>query len=173
MILETKRLYLEELCEQDREDLCEILQDKETMKAYEHAFTDEEVDAWLNRQLERYQQDGFGLWAVRRKSDGIMVGQCGLSLQQAKDQTLLEIGYLFKRRFWHQGYATEAAIGCKHYAFDVLGSTYVCSIIRDTNIASQKVALRNGMHKTARFEKQYYGITMPHDIYIVEKEENE
>lgn len=171
MILETKRLYLEELSEQDLPDLCEILQDEETMTAYEHAFSMEEVKAWLDNQLRRYQEDGFGLWAVRRKCDGVMVGQCGLTLQKVQKQTLLEVGYLFKRRFWHQGYATEAAIGCKNYAFEILKSSYVCSIIRDTNIASQRVALRNGMKKRTTFIKHYYGIDMPHDVFIVEKED--
>ena len=170
-ILETKRLYLEELKETDRQDLCEILQDKETMKAYEHAFSDEEVDQWLANQYRRYREDGFGLWAVRRKSDDVMIGQCGLTWQMIDGERLLEIGYLFKRKYWHQGYALEAAQGCKNYAFQVLGSNYVCSIIRDTNFASRQVALKNGMSKRKQVIKHYYGMDMPHDIFMIEKEE--
>ena len=63
-ILETERTYLREMTQDDYTDLCEILQDAETMYAYEHAFTDTEVQNWLNRQLERYKQFGFSLWAV-------------------------------------------------------------------------------------------------------------
>ena len=69
MILETERLYLRKLTPADRAALCETLQDKEAMYAYEHAFSDEEADAWLARQIARYQEDGFGLWAVIRKED--------------------------------------------------------------------------------------------------------
>ncbi|WP_416326946.1 GNAT family N-acetyltransferase [[Eubacterium] hominis] len=169
--IETKRLYLVEMSQEDRLDLCEILQDEQTMYAYEHAFSDEEVDQWLDRQLQRYREDGFGLWAIKRKEDHVMVGQCGLTWQMVDGERLLEIGYLLKRKYWHQGYAIEAAKACKEYAFQVLGSDDVCSIIRDSNIASRKVALRNKMKKKKQIIKHYQGMDMPHDIFMVEKEE--
>ena len=65
-VVETERLLLRPLTPADRGDLCEILQDKETMYAYEHAFSDEEVDQWLQNQLRRYREEGFGLWAAAR-----------------------------------------------------------------------------------------------------------
>ena len=55
VILETKRLLLRELEPEDRKDLAEILQDPQVMYAYEHEFTDDDVQAWLDRQLERYR----------------------------------------------------------------------------------------------------------------------
>lgn len=51
MILETERLYLREMNQNDFESLCKILQDKDTMYAYEGAFSDDEVHEWLDRQL--------------------------------------------------------------------------------------------------------------------------
>ena len=47
------------------------------MYAYEHEFTDADAQAWLDRQLERYRRDGFGLWAVVRRDTGEMVGRPG------------------------------------------------------------------------------------------------
>lgn len=137
------------------------------MYAYEGAFSDSEAQVWLDRQLERYRQLGFGLWAVILKQTGEMIGQCGLTIQPWKGQELLEIGYLFNRSYWHCGYATEAAQACRQYAFETLGADEVCSIIRDTNTASQQVALRNGMHKADRMVKHYRGVDMPHDRYVV------
>lgn len=169
MIVETKRLELRELTATDMSDLCEILCDKEVMYAYEHAFSREEAEAWLKNQLQRYQTYGFGLWAVILKRSGEMIGQCGLSMQHCEGEEVLEIGYLFKKAFWHQGYASEAAQACKRYAFDVLQEPRVYSIIRDTNLASQRVALRNGMRKEKQFIKHYFDMEMPHDVFVVER----
>ncbi|MGN0641654.1 MAG: GNAT family N-acetyltransferase [Huintestinicola sp.] len=166
MILETERLYLRELTQDDFGSLCAIMQDDEAMYAYEGAFTDEEVREWLDRQLSRYEKYGFGLWAVILKETDSMIGQCGLTMQPWKGEEVLEIGYLFERRHWHKGYASEAAKACKKYAFDVLKADEVCSIIRDTNLASRKVAERNGMKKTDIMTKHYRGVDMPHYRYV-------
>ncbi len=135
--------------------------------AYEGAFTDEEVQEWIDRQIARYQKWGFGLWAVILKETDELIGQCGLTMQPWQDREVLEIGYLFCRQYWHRGYATEAARGCKKYAFEELGADEVCSIIRDTNTASQNVAVRNGMVKKDCWTKHYRGVDMPHDRYVV------
>ena len=95
-----------------------------------------------------------------------MIGQCGITMQPWKDEEVLEVGYLFERAYWHKGYATEAAKACKKYAFEILKADEVCSIIRDTNIASQKVAIRNGMIVKDSWVKHYRGIDMPHDRYV-------
>ena len=167
MVLETDRLYLREMNQNDFHSLCKILQDEDTMYAYEGAFSNEEVQEWLDRQISRYQQWKFGLWAVILKETQEMIGQCGLTMQPWKDQEVLEIGYLFERSYWHRGYATEAAKACKKYAFEILKANEVCSIIRDTNIASQNVAVRNGMTKMDTWTKNYRGVEMPHNRYVV------
>ena len=169
MILETERLYFREMNQGDFVSLCEILQDERTMYAYEGAFSDQEVQEWLDRQLSRYEKWDFGLWAVILKETDKMIGQCGLTMQPWKESEVLEIGYLFNRLYWHRGYATEAARACKKYAFETLGTSEVCSIIRDTNLASQNVAVRNGMIKADAWTKHYRGIDMPHDRYVARR----
>ena len=139
------------------------------MYAYEGAFTDDEVQTWLDRQFMRYETLGFGLWAVVLKENDRMIGQCGLTIQTWKEEEVLEIGYLFERKYWHYGYATEAAVACKQYAFEKLKADEVCSIIRDSNVASQNVAIRNGMKITDYWVKHYRGVDMPHYRYVVKK----
>lgn len=169
MKLETERLLLREMTENDLDDLKEILMDGPTMYAYEGAFTEEETRRWLEGQFRRYRENGFGLWAVVLKETGEMIGQCGLSWQDADlGEPVLEVGYLFKRKHWRRGYAAEAARACRDYAFNVLHAPQVYSIIRDTNTASQNVAKRNGMTLTSRFTKHYRGVDMPHLVYSVE-----
>ncbi|MGN1343835.1 MAG: GNAT family N-acetyltransferase [Traorella sp.] len=171
MIIETQRLYLREIRQSDFDSLCDILQDKETMYAYEGPFSNQEVQDWLDKQLKRYQKDHFGLWAVILKDNEEMIGQCGLTLQPWKSEEVLEIGYLFNRNYWHQGYAIEASKACKEYAFEVLKANEVCSIIRDSNIASQNVAIRNGMRIQDSWIKHYRGVDMLHYRYVIKKGE--
>lgn len=170
-VLETPRLYLRQIDQDDYDALSKILQDEETMYAYNGAFSDAETQAWLDRQIDRYQQYGFGLWAVILKERDEMIGQCGLTMQPWDGRQVLEIGYLFQKAYWHKGYATEAAKACKEYAFTTLHADEVCSIIRDTNTASQNVALRNGMTITDTWIKHYRGEDMPHYRFTVKRED--
>lgn len=169
MVLETERLYLRKMDQADFGAVCRILQDEEVMYAYEHAFSDEEVREWIDRQMKRYAEFEFGLWAVILKANNELIGQCGLTMQKCGDREVLEIGYLFQKAYWHKGYATEAAIACRKYAFEVLGAEEVFSIIRDNNIPSQSVAKRNGMTVGGSFTKYYYGVDMPHLVFSVKR----
>ena len=169
MILETQRLYLREMQQSDYPALCKILQDEEVMYAYEGAFSDNEVQAWLDRQIQNYEQHRFGLWAVILKQSKEMIGQCGLTMQDYESNPVLEVGYLFQKAFWHRGYAAEAAIACKEYAFDRFNANEVFSIIRDTNVPSQNVAKRNGMTVCGAFTKHYRNVDMPHWVFSVKR----
>lgn len=171
MIIETKRLFLREMTADDLPVLRSILQDDEVMTYYNGAFSDEEVQAWLDRMLDRYRKDGYGLWAVILKESGKMIGQCGLTNQEPLGKTILEVGYLFLREYWHQGYAAEAATACKEYAFGVLGADELYAIIRCTNRGSIRVAERLGMTIVANFVKHYRGIDMPHYLYCIRRED--
>lgn len=167
--LKTERLYLREMGQADFPALCTILKDPEVMYAYEHGFSDEEVQQWLQRQIKRYETYGFGLWAVVEQSSGQMIGQCGLTMQDCNGTEVLEIGYLFQKAAWHKGYATEAASACKAYAFEQLKAEEVFSIIRNNNQPSQKVACKNGMTVCGELTKHYYGMDMPHLIFSIKR----
>ena len=167
--LETPRLVLREMTWEDYPALCRILQDDQVMYAYEGAFDQAQTQAWLQKQRIRYESLGFGLWAAVLKETGEMIGQCGLTMQDWKDRQVLEIGYLFQKAFWHQGYAAEAAQACKAYAFQTLKAEAVFSIIRDTNLASQSVARRNGMEIVDSAVRHYRGVDMPHFLFSVRR----
>ncbi|HCC34861.1 MAG TPA: GNAT family N-acetyltransferase [Ruminococcaceae bacterium] len=169
MILETPRLILREMTEADFPLLCRHLQDEEVMYAYERPFSDADVWEGIHKQFQRYKECGFGVWAVILKESGELIGQCGLSMQPCEERELLEIGYIFQKEHWHKGYASEAAIACRNYAFDKLGADEVFSLIRDTNTASQNVAKRNGMSVRGTYIKHYRGIDMPHLIFSVRR----
>lgn len=158
--LSAGRLHLRPMVQSDYRALCAILQDPEVMYAYEHAFSDAEVQDWLDRQLNRYQKDGFGLWAAVLPDTGEMLSPLG---------DVMEVGYLFRRDCWHQGYATQCARACMHYGYWALDADAVYSIIRDNNAPSRAVAERNGMQVVGQFTKHYYGVDMPHLIYCARR----
>jgi len=170
-VLTTPRLALREMTERDLPALRAILQDDEAMAAYEGAFDGAMVDAWFERMRARYRDDGFGLWAVTRRDDDAMIGQCGLTRQRILDEDVLEVGYLFLRSHWRRGYATEAGRASRDHAFEALGAKRVWAQVRDTNIASMNVAIRLGMTVRGRFETRYRGVTMPRLAFAVDRDD--
>lgn len=101
--------------------------------------------AMIQRAMERNASDGSGLHAVLLRDGGNPVGQCGFLTQEVDGVPELEIGYHFLPRHWGNGYAAEAAIACKRYAFENGITPSVISLIDPDNHRSQAVATRNGM----------------------------
>ncbi|EOH93402.1 hypothetical protein UAW_02650 [Enterococcus haemoperoxidus ATCC BAA-382] len=167
-IIENDQLYLREFTSKDFEDLCLILQDEETMYAYEAAFTEEKVNNWLSWNLKSYQEHGFGLWAIIDQKSKDFIGQCGIVYSDVEDESLLEIGYLVNKRYWNQGYASSASQLCIAYAKDELKAEKICSIIRETNLSSRKVAEKNGMTIIKQFDKDYSGLPVRHFVYSID-----
>ena len=87
---------MREITQNDYKALSKILQDEKAMYAYNGAFNEEETQGWLDKQIARYKEYGFGLWAVILKETDEMIGQCGLTMQPWNGEEVLEIGYLFK-----------------------------------------------------------------------------
>ena len=168
-IIETERLALRELNIDDLLATWEIVCDEQTMYAWNGAWTDEENLEGLQKQINSYSENGFGRWAVVLKETEKVIGICGLMWCDSDKERVLEIGYLFNRAFWHKGYATEAAIACKKYAFDILGYNEVFSIIKDNNYSAMNVAIRNGMLVRGSFIKHYKGVDMLNFIFSVRR----
>lgn len=164
-IIETKRLLLREWEEGSKPFLRLFLQDLEVMYAYEHSFSDEEIEHWLQWNLQSYKDNGYGLWAMERKDTGEIIGECGLTNQTIDGIEYKEIGYHLCKKAWKNGYAVEAAQAVKKFAFEQLQLEEVVSIIRDTNIASMNVAIRNQMIVKKRVIKHYQEKIMPHYIF--------
>ena len=169
MILETNRLILRPLTEEDFDAWTAVLGDPEVMYAYEHGFSPEEVRQWIQRQQERYAKDGFGLWALIEKTSGQLIGDCGITLQDWNGREVPEIGYRLRRDRWRQGFAIEAAAACREYGFHTLNLPELFSIIRDNDLPSQRVALRSGMALRGSFVKRYRGVDMPHLVFSVKR----
>ena len=150
-ILETKRLFLREMTMSDLDALFAVLGDKEIMQHYPYSFDEERVRSWIERNMKRYTDDGFGLWAVCLKDTGEMIGDCGLTLQNIDGTMLPEIGYHIRKDQQRKGYAKEAAMAVRDWAFQNTEYPALYSYCKYTNVGSFKTAESIGMH----FEKEY------------------
>jgi RimJ/RimL family protein N-acetyltransferase len=102
----------------------------------------------IDTTLKRYADGRGGLQALISKDTGAFIGQCGLFSQEVNGIFETEVGYHLIPRYWGMGYATEAAQMFRNYAFENYPLESIVSIIHPMNVASKKVALRNGMHLT-------------------------
>ena len=80
MRIETERLFLREMNQDDYEALYTVLADSDIMQHYPYTFDEQRVRGWIDRNIERYRIFGFGLWAVCLKDTGEMIGDCGLTI---------------------------------------------------------------------------------------------
>jgi ribosomal-protein-alanine N-acetyltransferase len=144
-VLLTERTRLRPFRLEDLDALWAIQRDPETMRWYPHPFAREESEAWIRRNLERYERDGYGLWAVELLEDGRFAGSCGLTIQQVDGVAELEVGWMFDRALWNRGLATEADRACRDRAFATMGRTRLISLVRPENVPSCRVAEKLGM----------------------------
>ncbi|MFZ0088326.1 MAG: GNAT family N-acetyltransferase [Solirubrobacteraceae bacterium] len=92
---------------------------------------------------------GFGLWAVQRKADGVLLGRIGL--WEPEGWPGLELGWTLARPVWGHGYATEAARAAMEWAWAALAPPQLISLIDPANMASIRVAQRLGMRPSRSY----------------------
>jgi ribosomal-protein-alanine N-acetyltransferase len=135
----------------------------------------EETKDWLQATLTSYEQLELGQLAVERKTDGVLLGRCGMSdlvieanaaadtiprawfgrAQAPAELAVIqetELGYTFDTAHWGNGYATEAAQCVFAYARDTLRLQRVISVIHGDNVRSLKVAERSGLRREGEID---------------------
>jgi [ribosomal protein S5]-alanine N-acetyltransferase len=170
--IESARLTLRRIDHGDFDFLVDLHADPEVARYLPHGRprSSQESLAWLQSVLRSYQDLGLGQLAVVRKSDGMIIGRCGLSDLAVEARASVaavprgwyrradapaavevvserELGYTFHRSSWGQGYASEAARCVSDYARDVLRLPRVVSLIHPENARSLRVAQRFGVRR--------------------------
>ena len=164
-IITTKRLQIRLIKFSDIDNLMKIFSDSITMLYYPDIKTEDECIQWIENIIEMQRKYNFSMMVCEFKKTSKFIGQYGFWMQEINGEKEIEIGYLFVRNYWNNGYATEAAIGCRDYIFNS-GIDSVISLIRPENKASIRGAEKNGMQYTNKIEKSNY----LHRVYRINKD---
>ncbi|KGP91797.1 acetyltransferase [Pontibacillus chungwhensis BH030062] len=143
-----ERVYIRDYRMEDEPFLASMLQDPEMMMYIGEGKTrdDKGVHRFMRKILDTYDQNpSLGLKIIIRKEDEVKIGHAGIVPQTIEGTEEWEIGYWIARPYWGKGYATEVAQSLKLYGFRHLKAKKLISLIQPENMASRRIAEKNGM----------------------------
>ncbi len=151
--IETARLRLRAWRADDFPAFAQLNANAQVMRYFPSSLTQTESDALAQTFQQFINQNGWGFWAVELKHSQEFIGFTGLHAQPERFDfsPCVEIGWRLDSKFWHQGYATEAARACLYFAFSVLDLDEVVAFTAVQNRASEAVMKRLGMQHRGYF----------------------
>ncbi|MCP5095577.1 MAG: GNAT family N-acetyltransferase [Chloroflexi bacterium] len=147
-MLETERLVLRKFEFSDHHALNQLLGDDEVMESsMEGVMDSKEILHWLGERMEEYKNNNdVNVFGVVDKSSTELIGYCGLfHFSEIDGRPEIEIGYRLIRKVWGCGFATEAAMAVRNYAFSDLQLKRLIALIEPKNKRSIRVAEKLGM----------------------------
>ena len=118
---ETDRLGFRALTKDDFNDWQPFFEDKLILTYFgldPNLPKNELCENWFKKVFHRYENNLGGMNAIILKETGKLIGQCGLLIQTVEGKVRLEIGYSLLPQYRGNGYATEAVVKCKEFAFE-------------------------------------------------------
>ncbi|MEY8758430.1 GNAT family N-acetyltransferase [Chryseobacterium tongliaoense] len=147
-VIETERLILSELKEEDIPYVVEYLQEKvfsELTSNIPYPYSEEDAKYWLTISKEAFETDKGYTFAIRDKEKKIM-GAIGIH-DRGDDKA--ELGYWLAVPFWNRGYVTEAAKAIIDFGFEKSGYNKIFATHFFHNPSSGKVMEKIGMEREA------------------------
>jgi RimJ/RimL family protein N-acetyltransferase len=143
----TQRLLLRQWRQADLGPFAALNAEPEVMRYFPAPLTREQSDQFAAHVQATIARQGWGLWAVEVPGTASFIGFVGLNPPrfQAHFMPATEVGWRLDRRYWGQGYATEAAAASLTFGFDRLGRDEVVSFTAAVNDQSRRVMQRLGM----------------------------
>lgn len=144
--LETERLKLRPLTHDDADFIVELVNDPDWLRFIGDKNVHNRDDAirYLdNGPLTMYRRYDLGLFAAEQKSDGRLLGMCGLLRRDGLAHA--DIGFAFLPVARGQGYALEAAKAVLDHAREVLKLDTVLAITTLNNELSIKLLRKLGL----------------------------
>lgn len=157
----TARLDAERLTEGHWDDLRRMDQDEWFMAELGGVRDEAGTRAYLQRNLAHRAARGFGLWMLRERDTGRVIGRAVLRHLDVDGVDEVETGYGFLPDLWGRGLATEIARACVHIGREQLGLASVVGITLPTNAASQQVMRKAGL----QYERDIIHAGLPHLLF--------
>lgn len=158
-VLETERLLLRRLTEDDVDMVYELRSDPETMRFIPRPIVKDRTEALHHiAMISEKIEDNTGInWAIAfREKPEEAIGVLG-HYRIVPEHFRAEIGYMILRKHWGKGIVAEAIAPLLDYGFDVMGLHSIEAVIDPANVASAKVLEKNGFVKEAHFiENEYF-----------------
>ncbi len=165
-MLETPRLRLRRLWQDDLPDWRGMHRDPRVMATLGGVWSDERSAAALDRMLADWAERGVGWWRIELRETGDFAGRGGLRYVEVEGTEEVEVGYALRPDHWGRGLATEVAVAAVQVAFRHLDRPDVVSFSREANHASRRVMEKAGL----RFERQFVRHGEPHVLYRLRRE---
>ena len=170
--IETDRLLMRDLTEEDAEGMFEMDSDPEvhTFLGKKPITTLEEAKNAIAFIKNQYIENGIGRWAVVEKEGGEFIGWSGFKFitDVMNERTgFYDLGYRFLKKHWGKGYASETAIASLNHGFTVLDYEEIAGIADVEHTASNAILKKVGLIKRNEF---IYDGTL-HNFYSLTKEE--
>lgn len=148
-LFDTERLHCRRWRPEDHEALQQVYGDADAMRwaGDGRGITPAECEAWRRVTAINDATRGYGMATLERRSDGRIVGFCGLV--HPGGQVEPEAKYAFAREHWGQGLASEALQGLLAWA-DARGIGPVIATVAEPNLASRRVIEKAGLHCVER-----------------------
>jgi RimJ/RimL family protein N-acetyltransferase len=156
--------------ESDRAPYAALNADPDTMRYFPATLDRAASDAMVDRIESRFDEQGFGLWALEVADGAEFVGFTGLNPMPdgVPGAGGIEVGWRLARHAWHHGYATEAAVAAVEVGFSGFGLAEIWSMTSVLNEPSQAVMRRLGMTEFTHFEHPSIPVghpLRPHVLY--------
>ncbi len=143
LIFSSDRLVARELSPADAADLYALNADIEVIKyTGDQPFRSVSDARGFLENYRDYELYGCGRWALNRKEDGAFIGWCGLKMH---DEYWVDLGFRLMRKYWGQGYASEAAAASLAVGFEELKLSQVIGRAASENSSSLRVLEKIGM----------------------------
>ena len=162
--IRTDRLLMRRWLESDREPFAALNTDPDTMRFFPATLDRPASDAFVDLIESRFEQQGYGLWALEVTDTGQFIGFTGLNSMpdDVPGAGGTEVGWRLARRAWHRGYATEAARAALDVALGGVGMKEIWSMTAVLNEPSLAVMRRVGLTEIARFD--HPGVPVGHPL---------